>query len=99
MDCLAGLLEFTGDLGRSFAIDEVTADGFLFFCQAHVWMFEGRLRHIFEFAVLAASVLIKVDRREEPSVNNTYTRYTSFFHKMHKMPVTEVKLFCCFMSG
>lgn len=99
MDCLSGLLKFAGYLGWAFTIDEEAADGFLFFGEADGGMFEGCFCHVFQFAIFTTPVIIEIDRREEPSINHPYTRYPSRFHQMHKVPVTEVKLFRRFVRG
>ena len=99
MDCLAGLLEFASYLRGPFTVDKIATDHFLLFRKSYGWMFQGCLRHIFQFAVSTTLIVIEIDRREEPSVNHAHTWYTTFFHKMHKMPVTQVKLFRCFMCG
>ena len=99
MDCLTGLLEFAGYLGGPFAIGQEAANGFLLFGQVYCWMFEGCFGQVFQFTILTTSIIIQVNGREEPAVNNAHTWYSSFFHEVHKMPVTEVKLFGCFMCG
>ena len=99
MNCLTGLLEFAGYLRGTFAVNEIAADRFLLFGQSYGRMLQGCFCHIFQFAILTTSILIEIDRREEPAVDNTHTRYTPFFHEVHKMPVTEVQLFRCFVCG
>src|SRR5437868_576234 len=93
------MLEFAGYLRGPFAIDQVAANSFLLFGQVYCWMFEGCFGHIFQSTILITFIIIEVDGGEEPTVNNAHPWYTSFFHEVHKMPVTEVKLPGCFMCG
>ena len=61
-------------------------------------MLKGGSCQVFEFAILAASIIIEVIWREEPAIYNTHSGYATGLHEMHKMPVTEVKLFGRFMG-
>src|SRR5581483_4328141 len=99
MDCLAGLLQLTRDFGWSFTTSQEAANGFLLLCEINSRVFQGRSCHVFQFAILAASIIVEVIGREEPPVYNAHARYASGFHKMHKMPVTQIKLFGRFMGG
>ena len=46
VDCLTGLLEFTGDIRGSFTIGEVTTDELLLLCEFYSWMIDSQSGHI-----------------------------------------------------
>jgi hypothetical protein len=96
---LAGLLEFAGYLGGSFTIHQVATDRFLLLCQAHAGVLEGGSGYIFQFAIPAAPIIVQINGREEPAVNNAHTRNSSGLNEVHEVPITEVQLFCGFMCG
>ena len=99
MDCLARLLQFTRYFGWSFTTGEETANRFLFLREINSGVLKRCSCQVFEFAILTAFIFVKVIGREEPPIYNAHTRYASGFHKVHKMPVTQVKLFSRFMGG